>query len=86
MLLAQLALVVYWFWTYTPALLSMRVLFWRTVVIFGYAIIAADRDSGGLLDFVCDWMVVAHVIGIALAYWNRDSRFFTYRYGGCQEI
>jgi len=85
LLVAQVGLCFFYYYTYQQALYSLRMLFWRTAVIFFYGIVAANRDTGGLLDLLCDWIVVAHAIGIAMAVWNRDSRLYRWTHGGYQE-
>jgi hypothetical protein len=82
---SQPLLIFFYVYTYQEALYSLRLLFWRTAIIFLYGIVAANRDTGGLLDLVCDWIVVAHAIGIAMAVWNRDSRLYRWTHGGYQE-
>jgi hypothetical protein len=85
--LLQLGFVALWIWTLTPAQGSIRVLYWRTTAVLGYGWLAsAMQFDAGLLTLICQWLVLIHVIGVCSSVWNRDSRFFRHRYGGCQEV
>jgi hypothetical protein len=82
----HLAFIWFWLYTWTPAQGSLRWLFWRTAVVLGYGWLSAVHPDEGLLPLVCSLLVFAHIGGLCMAVWNRDSRFFKHRYGGCQEV
>jgi hypothetical protein len=85
--LAQLGFIGFWIRTYSDAFGSVRVLLVRTAVVLGYGWFCAAQkirpESG--LSLVCEWLVWLHIGGLCMAVWNRDSRLFKHRYGGCQE-
>jgi len=85
--LAQIAFIAFWWRTYMEGLNSVRVLHFRTIASLGYGWFAAAHriPPDTLPAFVSDCLVWAHVVGLCLAAWNRDSRFVMHRYGGCQE-
>jgi hypothetical protein len=78
---AQVAFVVAWLHTHEGALVNLRVLFFRTVMIMGYGwfMAATSIPRVSLLALVCDWLVVIHIIGLALAVLNCDPRLFPLR-------
>jgi hypothetical protein len=86
MILVQIAFIAVWIWSYMPALNSLRVWFFRTVCVLGYAWLSSVVEPPQTaLTLVCEWFVLIDIISIGLAVWNGDSRLFKHRYGGCQE-
>lgn len=84
--LAQLGMIAVWVWTYYPALNSLRWLFFRTVVVLGYAWLAGvSHTPQTFLTLLCEWLVWIDIASIGLAVVNGDSRLFKHRYGGCVE-
>lgn len=85
--LAQIGFIWFWLATYTTAFGSVRVTLNRTIVVLGYGWLCSAHNirPDTLTSLICECLVWLHIGGLCMAVWNRDSRFFRHRYGGCQE-
>jgi hypothetical protein len=73
----QLAFIWFWIATYSKATVDLRMLHIRTFVVLGfgwYSCTIGAATTG--LGLVVDWLVAAHVFGMAMAVWNFDERIF----------